>query len=48
VYETEIQNFNDCGDEGENWFGTAAMRRVVNYINSIKSKFENPAILDVG
>lgn len=32
VYQQEVQNLNDHGEEGEIWFGLAAERRVVEWI----------------
>ena len=49
VYEQELENFEDHGDEGEIWFGKAVERRVIDWIkNNYKDETYDPKILDLG
>lgn len=46
-YEMELTNFEEHGDEGEIWFGTAAENRIVKYLIDSKTK-KDVTILDLG
>lgn len=46
MYDQEVQNFRDHGDEGEIWFGKGAERRVVDYV---AKRFPNDIVVaDLG
>lgn len=45
-YNEELTNFNDCGDEGEIWFGKSLTRKIINWIERNLNK-EVP-VLDLG
>lgn len=47
MYEVELENYNDHGDEGEIWFGKAVERRVIDWIK-LSANISNPCILDLG
>ncbi|CAP22904.1 Protein CBG01728 [Caenorhabditis briggsae] len=46
-YEMELANFEEHGDEGEIWFGTAAENRIIKYLIDSKTA-KNSEILDLG
>jgi SAM-dependent methyltransferase len=46
VYAREVQNYDDHGDEGEVWFGSACERRVLDWIAANVPK--DAAALDLG
>uniref|UniRef100_A0A7I4XWJ1 Protein-lysine N-methyltransferase n=1 Tax=Haemonchus contortus TaxID=6289 RepID=A0A7I4XWJ1_HAECO len=46
MYEMELHNFEDCGDEGEIWFGRIAEKRIVDFVTTHVSK--SAPILDLG
>ncbi|EYB82680.1 hypothetical protein Y032_0353g3286 [Ancylostoma ceylanicum] len=45
-YEVELQNFEECGDEGEIWFGRSAEKRIIDFATSNIPTSAN--ILDLG
>lgn len=47
VYQQEVENLNDHGEEGEIWFGLTAEKRVVDWIYKEWSP-KSPIIVDVG
>uniref|UniRef100_A0A1I7XDR1 Methyltranfer_dom domain-containing protein n=1 Tax=Heterorhabditis bacteriophora TaxID=37862 RepID=A0A1I7XDR1_HETBA len=47
LYETEFNNYNEYGDEGEVWFGKSAENRIVRYLTDSKVEKTAP-ILDLG
>lgn len=49
TYATELQNFNDHGDEGEIWFGEDSLFRVLRWFDKNEDKVPKTAkILDLG
>ncbi|KAF8656216.1 hypothetical protein AX16_002652 [Volvariella volvacea WC 439] len=48
VYEEELNNFNDTGDEGEVWFGMETVEKMVDWIQDNIPSSSNPAVLEVG
>lgn len=48
VYETELENFQDHGDEGEIWFGKGVERKVIDWMKINCSPSIDPRILDLG
>lgn len=48
IYEVELENFQDHGDEGEIWFGKAVERRVIDWIKTNRPISSDPKILDLG
>ncbi|XP_073402517.1 EEF1A lysine methyltransferase 2 isoform X1 [Dendrobates tinctorius] len=47
VYSRELKTFQDCGDEGEIWFGEGSMTRVVRWMNAQKVP-PTASIVDIG
>ena len=47
VFDTEIKNFEECGDTGEVWFGEHVQKKAVEYFNQF---YEDKSIkvLDIG
>ncbi|KAK6013252.1 hypothetical protein OSTOST_21491, partial [Ostertagia ostertagi] len=45
-YELELHNFEECGDEGEIWFGKSAEKRIVDFVTTHIPK--TAPILDLG
>ncbi|KAK6044305.1 hypothetical protein COOONC_18191 [Cooperia oncophora] len=45
-YELELHNFEECGDEGEIWFGKSAEKRIIDFVTTHVSK--SAPILDLG
>ncbi|KAJ7773442.1 S-adenosyl-L-methionine-dependent methyltransferase [Mycena metata] len=48
VYETELANFHEHGDEGEIWFGVQSVNKMVKWVLEDVPPSENPSILEVG
>ncbi|PWY98483.1 Metallo-hydrolase/oxidoreductase [Testicularia cyperi] len=56
VYEREVANFNELGEEGEVWFGEDAVMRMIKYLEryytetnaGFDSESNPPTVLDVG
>ena len=48
IYEMELENFEDHGDEGEIWFGKAVERRVIDWMKTNRPISTDPRILDLG
>lgn len=46
-YELELDNFEDYGDQGENWFGEGITRKIVAWLSSHVNDKSSP-ILDIG
>lgn len=47
IYEMELENFDDHGDEGEIWFGKSVERKVIDWIMK-NTPALNAKILDLG
>ncbi|KAK6731889.1 hypothetical protein RB195_008005 [Necator americanus] len=45
-YEVELQNFSECGDEGEIWFGRNAEKRIIDFV--VSNVPTTASILDLG
>ncbi|VDL65637.1 unnamed protein product [Nippostrongylus brasiliensis] len=45
-YELELNNFQECGDEGEIWFGRSAENRMIDFVK--KNVPMSAPILDLG
>ncbi|CAJ0594461.1 unnamed protein product [Cylicocyclus nassatus] len=45
-YEQELHNFEECGDEGEIWFGRSAEKRIIDFVKANVSSAAK--ILDLG
>ncbi|KAJ6508009.1 S-adenosyl-L-methionine-dependent methyltransferase [Mycena vitilis] len=48
VYETELANFQEHGDEGEIWFGLQSVEKMVKWALEHVPPSQNAAILEVG
>ncbi|KAJ7104037.1 S-adenosyl-L-methionine-dependent methyltransferase [Mycena belliarum] len=48
VYETELENFNEHGDEGEIWFGVQSVEKMVNWALQHVPPSQNASTLEVG
>ncbi|KAJ7067054.1 S-adenosyl-L-methionine-dependent methyltransferase, partial [Mycena amicta] len=48
VYETELANFHEHGDEGEIWFGVQAVDKMVKWALEHVPPSKRPATLEVG
>ncbi|KAJ7030362.1 S-adenosyl-L-methionine-dependent methyltransferase [Mycena alexandri] len=48
VYENELANFHEHGDEGEIWFGVQSVDKMVKWALEHVPPSQNPAILEVG
>ncbi|KAF7336717.1 Protein-lysine N-methyltransferase EFM4 [Mycena venus] len=48
VYETELANFQEHGDEGEIWFGVQSVEKMVKWALEHVPPSQNPSILEVG
>jgi len=48
VYEEELSNFEEHGDEGEIWFGIETVEKMVEWSLKNIRPHNNPAILEVG
>ncbi|KAJ6513118.1 S-adenosyl-L-methionine-dependent methyltransferase [Mycena sanguinolenta] len=48
VYDTELAIFNDTGDEGEIWFGTHSVDKMVAWALAHVPPSDNPSILEIG
>ena len=48
IYQRDLENFRDHGDEGEIWFGTACERRVVGWLKKAFPAPEGIAVMDLG
>jgi len=48
AYSKELENFAEIGDEGTNWFGEDATRRVVKWLNNTNLNKEKSLVLDLG
>ncbi|KAJ7227304.1 S-adenosyl-L-methionine-dependent methyltransferase [Mycena pura] len=48
VYETELANFHEHGDEGEIWFGVQAVEKMVKWALEHTPPSQNPSTLEVG
>lgn len=47
LYEQEVKNFDDHGEEGEVWFGMAAERRVIDWVSKNTDQ-KSAFIVEVG
>ncbi|CAD5209644.1 unnamed protein product [Bursaphelenchus okinawaensis] len=45
-YQQDLKTFEDCGEEGEIWFGKAAENRIVKFVEKYCSEYTR--ILDLG
>ncbi|KAI5989424.1 S-adenosyl-L-methionine-dependent methyltransferase [Pisolithus orientalis] len=48
VYDEELQNFGEFGDEGEIWFGEDSVDKMVNWAVQNVPPENDPSILEVG
>lgn len=48
VYEEELENFGENGDEGEIWFGKKAMNEMVKWVNQHVPSRSDMSVLEVG
>lgn len=53
VYQREVANFHDIGEEGEVWFGHDAVMRMIHfleqyYTDQVDAQSEAPTVLDLG
>ncbi|KAG2110821.1 S-adenosyl-L-methionine-dependent methyltransferase [Suillus discolor] len=48
VYEEELENFSENGDEGEIWFGKKAMNETVKWVNQHVPSRPDMSVLEVG
>ncbi|KAG1905459.1 S-adenosyl-L-methionine-dependent methyltransferase [Suillus fuscotomentosus] len=48
VYEEELENFGENGDEGEIWFGKKAMNEMVKWVNQHVPSRSDISVLEVG
>ncbi|KAJ7678929.1 S-adenosyl-L-methionine-dependent methyltransferase [Mycena polygramma] len=48
VYETELANFQEHGDEGEIWFGLQSVEKMVKWALEYVPPSQNASILEVG
>ncbi|CAF1004105.1 unnamed protein product [Adineta ricciae] len=48
LYEGELNNFNEFGDEGEIWFGKSILAKLVETVCQMVSETETTTILDIG
>ncbi|TFK21198.1 S-adenosyl-L-methionine-dependent methyltransferase [Coprinopsis marcescibilis] len=48
VYELELNNFEEIGEEGEIWFGENSVEKMVDWALDHLPPSENPTILEVG
>ncbi|KAG0706768.1 S-adenosyl-L-methionine-dependent methyltransferase [Suillus ampliporus] len=48
VYEEELENFSENGDEGEIWFGKKAMHEMVKWVRRHAPPRPNMSVLEVG
>ncbi|KAG2018020.1 chaperone, variant 3 [Coprinopsis cinerea AmutBmut pab1-1] len=48
VYERELTNFEEIGDEGEIWFGEDSVEKMVDWAVDNIPPTDNPTILEVG
>ncbi|KAL0954940.1 hypothetical protein HGRIS_003873 [Hohenbuehelia grisea] len=48
VYETELENFEEIGDEGEVWFGQDSVDKMVEWATAHVPASNAPLILEIG
>jgi len=48
VYQREVANFDETGDEGEIWFGEDSVEKMVNWALEHVPPSAHPRILDIG
>ncbi|KAG1739214.1 S-adenosyl-L-methionine-dependent methyltransferase [Suillus paluster] len=48
VYEEELENFSENGDEGEIWFGKKSMNEMVKWVNQYAPPRPDMSVLEVG
>lgn len=48
VYEEELENFGENGDEGEIWFGKKAMNEMVKWVNQHVPSRSDISVLEIG
>ncbi|KAF8632234.1 hypothetical protein AX15_001986 [Amanita polypyramis BW_CC] len=48
VYEEELANFGDIGDEGEVWFGIESVEKMVEWTQANVPHLSHPSVLEVG
>ncbi|CAF1630101.1 unnamed protein product, partial [Adineta ricciae] len=48
LYEGELNNFNEFGDEGEIWFGKSILAKLVETVCQMVPETEKTTILDIG
>ncbi|KAF6754393.1 S-adenosyl-L-methionine-dependent methyltransferase [Ephemerocybe angulata] len=48
VYERELENFEEIGDEGEVWFGEDSVEKMVDWCIDNVPVSSNPAVLEIG
>ncbi|KZT29982.1 S-adenosyl-L-methionine-dependent methyltransferase [Neolentinus lepideus HHB14362 ss-1] len=48
VYEEELANFEESGDEGEIWFGEESIEKMVDWVVEHIPPTQEPSILEVG
>lgn len=48
LYEGELNNFNEFGDEGEIWFGKGILSKLIETVCQLVTEKETTSILDIG
>ncbi|KAF7327645.1 Methyltranfer-dom domain-containing protein [Mycena kentingensis (nom. inval.)] len=48
VYKTELLNYAENGDEGEIWFGTQAVDKMIKWASEHMPASQNPLTLEIG
>ncbi|KAG5635727.1 hypothetical protein H0H81_010305 [Sphagnurus paluster] len=48
IYEEELNNFEEIGDEGEIWFGEESVERMVEWVLENIPSSSNPSTVEVG
>ncbi|CAF3343967.1 unnamed protein product [Rotaria sp. Silwood1] len=48
LYEGELNNFNEFGDEGEIWFGKSILTKLIDTVCQLVPDKETTTILDIG
>ncbi|EIM20569.1 S-adenosyl-L-methionine-dependent methyltransferase [Wallemia mellicola CBS 633.66] len=49
VYEREVENFEEIGEEGEVWFGEDSVEKMIDWaLDNVPSEESGPTVLDMG